>query len=98
MITMDAQLHSAMMATPLERVMRSEIALPLRHMMRIYTVGGLLRAWDDASAQRQIERLFDSPQQALHAVAICAAMVGQTTAAFPLPASAWWRDDGQHAN
>jgi hypothetical protein len=78
---------------PLTEVLRPEIALPLQHMMRIYTVGNLLRAWDNPAAQPHMEQLFDSAEQAQHAVTTCAAMAGWTNAAATPPLQTWWRAD-----
>ncbi len=78
---------------PLTEVMRPEIALPLQHVMRIYTVGAFLRAWDNPSAQRNIEHLFDSAAQAQHAATTVAAMAGWSNAAAPAPTGAWWKVD-----
>src|SRR4028118_717907 len=70
---------------PLSAVMRSEIALPLQHVLRLYTVGSLLHAWRNPKNHRSIEQVFDSPQQARHAVAVCAAWLGVQTLATPHP-------------
>ena len=78
---------------PLGDVMRSEIALPLQHLLKIYTVGSLLNAWRNPKNQRSIEQLFDSPQQARHAVAVCAAWLGVQTLAAPNPVPEWWPRD-----
>jgi hypothetical protein len=79
---------------PLSTVMRSEIALPLEHVMKIYTVGSLLKAWRNPKNHRSIEQLFDSGEQARHAVAVCAAWLGVQTLATHEPVPAWWaRDD-----
>jgi hypothetical protein len=81
---------------PLVSVMRSEIALPLQHVLHIPTVGSLLRAWRSPKNQKSIEQLFDSPQQARHAVAICAAWLGVETAPTNTVVPAWWHGD-EHA-
>lgn len=79
---------------PLVSVMRSEIALPLQHVLHIATVGSLLRAWRSPKNQESIEQLFDSPEQARHAVATCAAWLGVQTAPTISLVDAWWhRDD-----
>lgn len=77
----------------LSEVMRSEIALPLQHVLHLYTVGQFLRAWRNPRNQRSIEQVFDSPQQAHHAVAVCAAWLGVGGAIAPLAGPHWWRDD-----
>ena len=79
---------------PLTSVMRSEIALPLQQMLNLYTVGNFLSAWRNPKSQRSIEQVFQSPQQARHAAATCAAWLGiATLPSQPVPA--WWRADDQ---
>ena len=56
---------------PLTDVLRPEIALSLQQMMKIYTVGAFLRAWDNPVAQVSIEHLFDTAEQARHAATLC---------------------------
>lgn len=73
--------------------MRSEIALPLQHVLQIYTVGNLLTAWRSPKNQKSIEQVFDTPQQARHAVSICAAWLGVQTIATPNPVPQWWIND-----
>ena len=81
---------------PLTAVMRSEIALPLQHVLKLYTVGALLGAWRSPRNQKSIEQLFDSPQQARHAIATCAAWLGAQTHALHKPVAEWWpRDAGK---
>ncbi len=77
----------------LSSVMRAEIALPLQHMMHILTVGSLLKAWRSPRNQKSIEQIFDSPEQARHAVAVCAAWLGVQTAPSPGVVAAWWQRD-----
>ena len=80
---------------PLNDVMRSEIALPLQHVLKLYSVGSLLNAWRNPKNHRSIEQVFDTPQQARHAIAVCAAWLGVQTLATPDPVPAWWvRDEG----
>lgn len=76
-------------------VMRPEIALPLQHVLKIYTVGSFLSAWRSPKQQKNIEQIFDSPEQARHAAATCAAWLGVRTPAAPSPVPAWWCHDGQ---
>jgi hypothetical protein len=77
---------------PLSSVMRSEIALPLQQMLNLYTVGNFLSAWRNPKSQRSIEQVFQSPLQARHAAATCAAWLGVATLpSTPVPA--WWRPD-----
>lgn len=77
---------------PLTQVMRHDIALPL-HVLKIYTVGNLLKAWRSANMQKLIERVFDSPAEARNAVATCATWLGVRTLATHEPVMGWWRDD-----
>jgi len=80
---------------PLTAVMRSEIALPLQQVLKIPTVGSFLKAWRSPKRQRDIERLFDTPQQARHAATICAAWLGfETPPTTPVAMDlGWWRQD-----
>ncbi len=78
---------------PLSDVMRSEIALPLQHVLKLPTVGTLLNAWRNPKNHRSIEQVFDTPQQARHAVAVCAAWLGVQTVASPESVPAWWTGD-----
>ena len=61
---------------PLSTVIREEIALPLQHVLKLYTVGSLLKAWRNPKNQPGIEQVFESPEQARHAVAVCATWLG----------------------
>lgn len=74
-------------------VMRPEIALPLQHVLHIHTVGALLKAWRSPKNHRSIEQVFDSPEQARNAVAVCAAWLGIQTPAAHEPVAAWWHGD-----
>jgi hypothetical protein len=78
---------------PLGEVMRSEIALPLQHVLKLHTVGSLLGAWRNPKNHASIEQVFDSPQQARHAVATCAAWLGIRTLAQAHVEKAWWIDE-----
>ena len=84
---------------PLSDVMRSEIALTLQHVLQIYTVGNFLKAWRNPKNHKSIEQVFDSPQQARHAVATCAAWLGvQSLASSPAAVTdAWWIGDAPMA-
>jgi len=75
---------------PLSQVMRSEIALTLENVLKIYTVGNLLTAWRSPKNQRNIEQVFDSPEQARHALAVCAGWLGFQPPASSSPPVAWW--------
>lgn len=86
------------MDLPLIDVLRPEFALPLQHVMRLYTVGNFLRAWKTPKSQRSIEHIFDSPSQARHAAQVCSTWIGNSSAPTVRPVSAWWRgDDKAHA-
>jgi hypothetical protein len=78
-------------------VMRPEIALPLQQVLGLYTVGNFLRAWRDPRNQRSMQQLFESPEQARHAAATCAAWLGVrgsiTFSAIPQ----WWAGDSIQA-
>ena len=78
---------------PLHHVMRSEIALTLQHILRLHTVGSLLHAWRNPKNHKSIEQVFESPQQARHAVATCAAWLGVQTLASPEAVAEWWVRD-----
>ena len=78
----------------LHDVMRPEIALPLQHVVLLYTVGSLLKAWRNPKTHRSIEQVFDSPEQARNAIAVCAAWLGVHSVAAPNPVPAWWAKDG----
>lgn len=82
---------------PLHAVMRSEIALPLQHVLQLYTVGNLLSAWRNPKNHKSIEQVFDTAQQAHHAVAVCAAWLGVRTVAAPNPVPEWWPRDERAA-
>ena len=75
---------------PLASVIRPDIALPLQHVLKLYTVGSLLKAWRSPKNHRSIEQVFDSPEQARHAVATCATWLGVTTMAHHEVVPAWW--------
>ena len=87
-------MKNPVLSLPLCAVMRSEIALPLQHMMHIYTVGCFLKAWRNPRNHRRIEEIFDSPEQARHAVTTCAAWLGIRTQATHEIVPAWWVDEG----
>jgi len=84
---------NSILDVPLTSVMRPEIALPLQHVLQLYTVGSLLKAWRNPRNHRSIEQIFDSPEQARHALAVCAAWLGVQTQAAHEPVPAWWRGD-----
>jgi hypothetical protein len=78
---------------PLSEVMRSDIALPLQHVLRVYTVGGLLSAWRNPRNHKSIEQVFETPEQARHAVSVCAAFLGIQTQAVTESVPQWWASD-----
>ncbi len=65
----------------------------LQQVLRVYTVGGLLAAWRNPKNHRHIEGVFDSPQQARQAVAVCAAWLGHTTGTLQQSTGGWWHQD-----
>lgn len=92
---MSRTMTNPVLEVPLDQVMRPEIALTLQHVLKLYTVGSFLRAWKNPKNHRSIEQVFDSPQQARHAAAVCAAWLGvrapaQTQA---VPVAGWWAGD-----
>jgi hypothetical protein len=83
---------------PLTDVMRFEIALPLQQMLNLPTVGTFLKAWRNPRNHKLIERIFDSPEQAHHAAAVCATWVGMRVAVSHDPSLGWWwRPDAGHS-
>lgn len=87
-------MKNPILALGLNEVMRPEIALPLQHVLHIYTVGNFLNAWRSAKCQKSIEQCFDTPQQARHAAATCAAWLGISTPPTYQGVVAWWIGDG----
>jgi hypothetical protein len=76
---------------PLTAVLRTEIALPLQHVLHLYTVGAFLNAWRNPKNHKSIEQVFESTQQARHAVAVCAAWLGvQSVSATVSFVPDWW--------
>ena len=87
--------HNPILDVPLIDIMRSEIALPLQQMLHLYNVGNFLRAWNNPQNHRSIEQVFDSPEQAHHAAAVCAAWLGIKIAVSHDPNLGWWWPDDQ---
>jgi len=86
--------RNILLDVPLHNVMRSEIALPLQHVLHLYTVGSFLRAWRIPRQQKNIQLLFDTPEQAQHAASVYAAWVGwRGMQHYPQAATAWWPTD-----
>ena len=80
----------AVLGIPIAQVMRPEIAMTLQHILQLHTVGGFLSAWREPNNQRKIEQIFDSPQQARHAAAVCATWLGVRSNLSTAVAGAWW--------
>jgi hypothetical protein len=78
---------------PLNSVMRPEIALTLQHVLQIFTVGAFLNAWRNPKNHKSIEQVFDTPQQARHAAAVCATWLGLQTRPTHETPGAWWTCD-----
>lgn len=78
---------------PLSAVMRTEIALPLQQVLHLPTVGSLLKAWRNPKNHKSIEQVFDSPEQARHAVTVCATWLGIECAPSNKLVPAWWPHD-----
>ena len=78
---------------PLSQVMKPQIALTLQHVLQLYTVGSFLNAWRNPKNHRSIEQVFDTPQQARHAAAVCATWLGIQSSITHQVAGAWWVGD-----
>ena len=85
--------HHPILDLPLGSVIKSDYALPLQHILKLYTVGCLLGAWRSPRNQKSIEDVFDSPEQAHHVIATCAAWLGYHIVAAPGPVPAWWQNE-----
>lgn len=94
---LDVMSKNQVMDLPLSSVMRPQIALPLQHVLNLYTVGSLLKAWRNPKNHSRIEQVFDTPEQARHAVAVCAAWLGVQTRPSHEPVPAWWHGDERAA-
>lgn len=86
-------MKSPILDLPLTEVLRPEIALTLQHVLRIYTVGSLLDGWRQPKTQRSIEQVFETPQQARHAVATCATWIGVAWNSMQSVEGGWWVED-----
>jgi len=86
-------MKNPVLSLSLSDVMRSEIAMPLQQVLQLYTVGCFLRAWRSPRGQKAIEQIFDTPEQARHAAATCAAWLGFNSRALHEPVPAWWVGD-----
>ena len=87
--------RSPVLDIPLTEVMKPEIALVLRGVLKLYTVGNLLNAWKNPANHRSIERVFDSPKQARNAVATCATWLGINCLPSHEVPQTWWITDGE---
>lgn len=67
--------------------------MPLQQILKVYTVGCFLKAWRNPRNHKSIEQVFDTPEQARHAAAICAAWLGIRTLAQANPVPQWWCSD-----
>ena len=86
-------MRNPVLDVPLTQVIKQDIALPLQHL-RVYTVGGLLHAWRNPKNQKHIEQIFSSPQQARHAVSVCATFLGVPSHWVSESVEQWWSSDG----
>jgi len=86
-------LNNPIIDLSLSEVIKPEIALTLQQVLRIYTVGNLLEAWATPKSQRSIEQVFETPQQARHAIATCATWLGRQDGAVHRAVVGWWADD-----
>lgn len=77
----------------LDQVVKPEIALVLAQVHGIYTVGGFLRAWRSPTKARAVSTAFETPAQARHAAATCAAWLGVKFFALPDAPVGWWNND-----
>jgi hypothetical protein len=77
---------------PLTSLFRHDIALSLQQVLRLYTIGNLVDQWQDPRDQRRIEQLFENPDQARHAVNVCAAWLGFDPMVMKPPAGNPWLD------
>lgn len=77
------------LAMPLNEVLKPEIAHCLE-CVHIHTVGSLLRAWKNPGNHKRIEDLFDTPEQAVNVVSVCASWTGVKTLPFLPDGHIWW--------
>jgi hypothetical protein len=91
-------LRARILDIPLHEVMRPEIAMPLQQVLRLYTVGNFLNAWQNPMVQKSIEQVFDSPEQARAAAITCAAWLGVGAPRAVRSVPAWWRREPHTLN
>jgi hypothetical protein len=96
-VSSDAEKHPVL-SLPLSRVMRPEIALTLQHVLQLFTVGSFLNAWRNPKNHKSIEQVFDTPQQARHAAAVCATWLGVSSTVSHAAAGAWWAGDDRQVS
>ena len=89
----ESTMRNPILDLPLSAVMRREIALPLERMLHVPTVGSLLRTWQNPRSRMAIEQIFESPEQARHAVTVCAAWFGVQSAPSMKLVPPWWTGD-----
>lgn len=82
---------------PLAQVMRGELALSLASLLNIYTVGALLQAWRRQPAQEAIEQVFDTPEQARHAISVLYSWMDFDVPPTAVPVPEWWIDEAPSA-
>ena len=73
-------MKNPVLTIPLSSVMRSEIALPLQHVLKLYSVGSLLNAWRNPKNHRSIEQVFDNPRYKDRS---CPGGIRQLTVVYP---------------
>lgn len=82
---------NAVVNLPLESVIRTDIAVPLRRVLGIYTVGDLILAWNNPRSRGRVARLFDSAVQAQHAAATCASWINPHQVPPTVADGSWWK-------
>jgi hypothetical protein len=87
-----AMSRNPVLDVPLTQVIRQDISLPLQHL-KVFTVGGLLMAWRNPKSQKHIEQFFESPEQARHAVSVCATFLGVQSHFVTGDVQQWWAAD-----
>jgi glucose-6-phosphate dehydrogenase assembly protein OpcA len=67
--------------------------------MKLYTVGNFVEAWSNPMNHQRIAKVFDTPEQAQHAAAVCAGWLGarMTFTPMQLPVTGWWSSDDHAA-
>jgi hypothetical protein len=83
---------------PLASILRADIANTLRYLLHLTTIGEVLTVWSSLAGRRAIERSFDSPAQAAHAVATWAVWLNPMLPAPAPVASPWWNPERSRAH